>query len=114
MAFSTYYGNYILDQKLTGTVSLHTADPTGTGAVAEVVGGSYARQAVTYGSASGKANSNTGTVTFADMPACTVTHFVFWDGSANPIFVSPLSSPFVVAAGQTLSFAAGELANQIT
>lgn len=58
-------------------ISLHTADPGGTGAN-EASGGSpaYARKALSWGSASSGAASAT-QVTF-DVPAGTYTHFGLW------------------------------------
>lgn len=45
-------------------VSIHTADPGGTGAN-EVSGGGYARQAVTWAAASGGSRSATATLSFS-------------------------------------------------
>lgn len=54
-------------------VSLHTADPGGTGAN-EVTGGSYARKAVTWGAASGGVVAMSNDPVF-DVPAATgITH----------------------------------------
>ena len=53
---------------LIGFLSLHTADPGTTGAN-EVSGGSYARQAITFGAASGGTATSTNTQTFSAMPA---------------------------------------------
>ncbi|MGH3099269.1 MAG: phage tail fiber protein [Streptosporangiales bacterium] len=59
-------------------MSLHTADPGGTGA-SEVSGGSYARQSSAWGSAS--AGSQSRSETF-DVPASTTVSYVgFWDSS---------------------------------
>jgi len=49
-------------------LSLHTADPGTTGAN-EVSGGSYARQAITFGAASGGTGASTNAQTFSNMPA---------------------------------------------
>lgn len=78
--------NEILDLVASGTaypklaanrLSLHTGDPGETGAN-EVVGGSYARQPVTWTAASGGSVSPTAAVDFNGMPAVTVTHFGVW------------------------------------
>lgn len=58
-------------------MSLHSADPGATGA-SEVAGGSYARQATSFGAASGGAVANDTEESFT-MPAVTVTHIGFWD-----------------------------------
>jgi hypothetical protein len=59
-------------------ISLHTADPGGTGA-SEVAGGSYARQAVVWGAASGGAKTNTNQMIFNIPPGTTTTHVGGWD-----------------------------------
>lgn len=57
-------------------ISLHTADPLATGA-SEVVGGTYARKATTWGTVSGSAV--TGSAITADVPAgTTITHWGLW------------------------------------
>lgn len=116
MACVNYYGNLILDNKASGCVlALHTGDPgTTTGAANEVVGGSYARKPVTFGAAANKASSNTAEVSFDGMPAATVTHVSVHDGSGNPIFYFPLTASKVVGAGQTLTFAIGDITNTVT
>jgi hypothetical protein len=53
---------------LIGFLSLHTTDPGTTGAN-EVTGGSYARQAITFGAASGGTATSTNGQTFTNMPA---------------------------------------------
>src|SRR5690606_22130326 len=59
------------------SLSLHTAFPGSTGAN-EVTGGSYARQAVTFGAASAGSRSMSASAT-ADVPACTVAWVGLWD-----------------------------------
>lgn len=73
-------------------VALHTGDPGETGASNECAGGSYARQAVTWGSQSGGVISNSVAAAFAGMPAATVTHVSLWDASSggNCLAVGPL------------------------
>ena len=89
-------------------LSLHTADPGKTGA-SEVTGGSYARQAVTFGTfATGQA-SNTAKIDFTSMPAATVTHIGIWDASTAGTFhqSGALTASVTVTAGNTLEFAIG-------
>ena len=57
-----------------GFASLHTGDPSTTGAN-EVSGGSYARVAVTWGASSGRQASNTGALTF-NVPAATTVQYL--------------------------------------
>lgn len=61
-------------------VSLHTADPGTTGA-SEVVGGAYARVAVSWGAASGGSVSNSGALSINIPASTTVTHFGIWSAS---------------------------------
>lgn len=86
---SDYYENKIIDHlyraqaftpPATVYVSLHSGRPGDTGAD-EITGGGYARQAVTFGAASGGATDNTAAVDFPNMPAVTVVAFGLWDAS---------------------------------
>lgn len=77
----------------------------------EVVGGSYARQAITFGAPSNGVSSNTGAVSFTAMPAAMVTHAAIMDAptSGNMLFHGPLSASKTTTAGQTLTFAIGDI-----
>lgn len=88
--------------------SLHTADPGTTGA-SEAVGGSYARQAVSWpGSVSGSPMSG-GTVTFP-VPAGTYTHVGFWSASTGGTYVDgyALNASVTFAAAGSLPVAISE------
>lgn len=61
--------------------SLHTADPTTTGG-SEVVGGSYARQAITWGTASSGSAANTNAPAIPIPASTTVSHFGEWSASS--------------------------------
>jgi hypothetical protein len=91
-------------------LSLHTADPGETGAD-ECTGGSYARQSIAFGAASSGAVANTGAISFTGMPAATVTHVALWDASStgNCYWSGALTAPKTVGAGDTVSFAIGEV-----
>ena len=91
-------------------ISLHTANPTDSG-TSEVTGGSYARQSVAFDAASTSHTQNTGAVNFTSMPAATVTHFGIWSAStAGTLWgYGALSASKTCAAGDTLSFAAGDI-----
>jgi hypothetical protein len=119
MAFITGTANKIIDKVLRGVdftaatvwyVSLHTALPGDTG-TSEVTGGSYARQSVTFNAAGTKATTNAAVLTFATMPAATVTHIGIWGASsAGTIWwQGALSAPKTVGAGDTFQIAAGDL-----
>lgn len=123
-AISTYLAPLILDHVFNGVAlptftglewSLHTADPGKTG-TSEVVGGSYARQALSVGAPFQDASNsdimtvaNDATVVFTDMPGVTVTWVGVWDGSGNFLWRIPQDSPLVVIVGEALSFTAGQL-----
>jgi hypothetical protein len=69
--------------------SLHNGNPGITGAN-EVAGGSYARQAVTLGTPSSSAVSNSAALNFTGMPAVTtpgLTHVGLWDASSAGNFL---------------------------
>lgn len=80
--------------------SLHTADPSTTGAN-EVTGGSpaYARKAATWNAASGGNLDNSNAPTF-DVPAGTYTHWGLWSAVTTGTFYGggPLSASEVYAA----------------
>lgn len=91
-------------------VSLHTADPGEDGAN-ECTGGSYVRQAGSFGAAAGGAVSNDALIEFTDMPACTLTHAGVWDAASagNFLWGGALSASKTVNAGDTAQIAIGEL-----
>lgn len=83
----------------------------GTGGT-EVVGGSYARQIVTFTAAvspDGKI-SNASAITFANMPACTIVGGATHDAvtAGNMLMQGLLASPRVVAATDNLVIAIGD------
>jgi hypothetical protein len=67
--------------------SLHTADPSTTGA-SEVTGGSpaYARKAITWAASSAASKTLTGTVTFDVPGGTTVTHAGLWSAISAGTF----------------------------
>jgi hypothetical protein len=114
---STAYANKILDALFNNTalaitmpyISLHTADPGTTGA-SEVTGGSYARQAASFGAASGKALATDAAVEFGPMPACTVTHYGVWDALAGAFVLGgPLTASKVINSGDTFRFPTSQM-----
>ena len=92
-------------------VSLHTADPSGTGA-SEVTGGTYGRQGDTaFSAAASGASDNDSDIVFTLMPAATVTHVGLWDAasSGNFLWEGALGAPKDTNAGDTFTIAAGDL-----
>lgn len=106
--------NEVLDQLLRGVafptitlpikISVHSADPGGSGTVGEAAGGSYARQSATFGAASGGTSNMAAAIDFVNMPGATFTHIGFWDSTGTPKFIGSvaMSSSVVVTAGNTL------------
>lgn len=90
--------------------SLHTASPGTTGAN-EVTGGSYARQATIFGTASAGVMSTTDAQNFTSMPAVTVTHFGEWSAVTSGTWLGggQLSASIAVPSGATVSAAIGAL-----
>lgn len=92
-ATSTFLANALLNATLKGVgytspvtvyAALGTTNQSAANDGIEVTGGSYARQALTFGtSASAGSISNTIAATFASMPSCTVASVSIYDASVN-------------------------------
>jgi hypothetical protein len=119
-AKSDYLENKLLDHVLKVAaftvppnvyVALYTAAPSDSGGGTEVSGGSYARQTSTWTAAAAGATSNSASINFPNMPAVTVTHLGLFDAvtAGNLLYHGALTSPQVVAAGNTFTFAIGEI-----
>lgn len=67
-------------------LSLHTTSPGTTGAH-EVTGGSYARQAIKFGTPSTGKETSTDAQTFPTMPAVTVKGIGIWTASTSGTFI---------------------------
>ena len=103
------FNNTDFIQPTTLYLSLHTADPAGTGAN-EVTGGSYARQAITFSTASSGAITSEADIEFSGMPAVTVTHVGIWDASSAGTvwWEDALDTQKTVSAGDTFRVSAGD------
>lgn len=66
-------------------LSMHTADPGTTGA-SEVIGGSYARQAITWNPAASRQKTIVETPVFQIPAATTITHFGLWNADTGGTF----------------------------
>lgn len=122
MAKSNFLEKKVLDHVLAGVaytmpveryVAIYTTATTDAGGGTEVVGGSYARQTSTFAAATSGTGttSNSSSINFPNMPAVTVTHVAIWDAitGGNLLYHGALTAPQVVAAGNTFTFAIGEL-----
>lgn len=121
-AKTTYLANKILNLVCRNTsytppanayLALFTASPGESGSLTdEVAGGSYARQAITFGSAaSSGAISNTVAVTFSGMPAATVTHVGICDAATagNVLYYKALSSSVPIALNDDYTLPIGNI-----
>lgn len=123
-AASNYLENKVLDHVLTATaysapatryLALFTAD-TGletNSPSAEVSGGSYARQTVTFAAASSGTSATNATVTF---PAATgnwgtITHVAVMDASTsgNVLFYGAVTTSKTIETGDTFQVTSGNL-----
>ncbi len=120
MPISTYLANAILDKVLravnftvtTVYVSLHTGDPSTTGANEATAGGNaYARKAATFAAAASGATTTTADLQWLNMPGVTVTHVGLWDAvtSGNFLRGGALADSWVVPAGATFTLPTGDL-----
>jgi hypothetical protein len=91
---------------------LNTAVGSDSAAGTEVTGGSYAALPITsWNAAASRAITNVTAPSYTGMPACTVTSVDFYDQAGTPVrkVYGNLGGSKVVAAGDTLSFAAGAI-----
>lgn len=97
----------------TSPLKLRLMTAAGSDSVAgtEVSGGSYAGQTVAFGAASAGAASNSGTVTFTNMPTCTVVGIEIWDSAGSPrrLWYGPLSASRSFVLGDSFAVSAGQL-----
>jgi len=124
-AASDYLENKVLDHFL-GTAStsapanvylaLFTSDPTDAGSGTEVStsGTNYARQAITFSSASSGSTSNSADVQFSQATGSgfgTVTHFGIYDASTagNLLFHGALTTSKTIDAGDVFKIASTNL-----
>jgi hypothetical protein len=119
---SNYLENALINGTLRATtftapaavyVSLHTADPTDAGTGAEVTGGSYARQAATFGAPSNGASTTTADITYPQATASygTVGWIGIWDAltTGNLLYHSPLNTSKTIDTGDIFKITSGSL-----
>lgn len=92
-------------------LALFTTATDDAGGGTEVAGGSYARQSVTFGAPTDGAVSNTGTVTFTNLPTATITHWAIFDAvsAGNMLVHDAFGSPINATAGDDQPFAVGDI-----
>jgi hypothetical protein len=122
MAKSNYLEVNILNHVLRATpysapagvyLAAYTSAPTDAGGGAEVSGGAYTRQTLTFGSPSGNQVANDADVLFpiATSSWGTVVHFGIFDAPAagNLLYHTSLSAPRTIVSGDQLRVPIGQL-----
>lgn len=122
-AMSNYLENALVNATLRNTsytspaavyVALFTTDPTDAGSGTEVSGGSYARQAATFGSPSNGASTTSADISFPQATGSwgTVTHFGVYDASSsgNLLYHGALTASKTIETGDIFKIASGSLA----
>jgi hypothetical protein len=119
---SNYLENALINATLRNTsytspsvvyLGLYTSDPTDADTGTEVSGGSYARQAITFGAPSNGVTSNTAAIEFPQATANWGT--VGWIGiedaltGGNLLYHSPLDASKTIATGDIFKIAIGSL-----
>ena len=123
MAKSNYLEAALLDHVLRNTAytspttvyaALMTSNPTDADTGTEVTGGSYAREAITFGAASGGTITNSASVTFQALPATTITHVAVYDASTsgNLLYYGALTSQIITTNDSEVEFGIGEFTIQ--
>lgn len=122
MAMTDYLEEALLNHVFTGVpytapttvyLALYTVAPTEAGGGTEMVGGSYARQAVTFSDAvspDGRVTNNAA-VTFTNLPSGSIVAAALLDDvtAGNMLHYTTLASPRTVTAGDNLTVAIGDL-----
>jgi hypothetical protein len=119
---STYLEDALINATLRNTsytspsvvyLGLYTSDPTDADTGTEVTGGSYARQAITFGAPSNGVTSNTAAIEFPQATANWGT--VGWIGiedaltGGNLLYHSPLDASKTIQSGDIFKIAIGSL-----
>ena len=119
---SNYLENALINATLRNTsytsptttyLALYTSDPTDADTGTEVTGGSYARQAITFGAPSNGVTTNSAAIEFPQATASwgTVTHVAIRDASSsgNLLFHTPLDTSKTIANGDVFKITTGSL-----
>lgn len=96
-------------------VSLHTADP-GVSASAEVSGGAYTREAISWASATSGSVSTSASIIFDVPGSTTITHLGYWSASTSGTFYGsrPLDVDQTYATAGTYTITTGNITETIT
>ena len=109
--------NLLLDGLVDGVefVSLHTADPDGTGSD-EVSGSPYLRKSVVWATPASASVGNASAIIFDVPGSTTINHLGYWSASADGTFYGAraLDSEQTFATVGTYTIAVGNLTETIT
>lgn len=107
------FRNTALTSPTTVYLALFTASPGEAGGGTEVSGGSYAREAITFGAPSSDQIANSGSISFPTATANwgTITDIAIMDAASagNMLAYGPLAASKTVNSGDSISFAIGAL-----
>jgi hypothetical protein len=100
-------------------LALFTSDPSTTGAAGEVVGGSYARQAITFGSATAGSQASTNAQNFTLMPleASGIPYFGLFSTVSGGTYLGGGTTAGLtgsIPAGSTIAFAVGAVTTSLS
>lgn len=109
-----------LDSYVTGFTSvavfasLHTADPS-TGGTSEVTGGSYSRESISWGAASGGTAVTDAAIVFDVPGSTTITHLGYWSAVSGGTFYGSraLDTSQTYATDGTYTIAVGNLSESV-
>lgn len=92
-------------------LALYRSDPTVNDTGTEVAGGSYARQAISWGTEANGAIQSNASISFPSMPGVTVTHWGIRDASTggNLLYFGDFDIPVNVVAATAFPVASGDL-----
>lgn len=104
-ALNVFLRNTAYTAPTTVYVALFNGNPEAAGT--EASGGSYARQAITFGAPSSGTVTSTNSQTFTNMPAMTVSYVAIYDASTagNRLYSAAATSSKTTNAGDTVSIA---------
>lgn len=112
---STYTVNAVLNDIKSNSpvLALFTSNPGPTGTGTEVSGGSYARQAITFGAIASSQMQNSALITYTNMPAATITHYAIYTGSNMRVY-GALPSNIITITGSEVRIAINAITVRLT
>ena len=95
--------------------SLHSADPS-TGGANEITGGSYTREAVSWGAASAGTAASNADIVFDVPGSTTITHLGYWSAVSGGTFYGSraLDTSQTYATDGTYTIASGNLSESVS